>query len=145
MFHVSPTAFGVSCPVVKARTDPSCSLLPKPPPTGRTPRREEREGSPPRDPTDDSQEIGCFYFARFSLMQPVQPLTHSLSLSLFLPLYPHHPIRYSRCSSRVRAMNRARDRKIETISRGRVALLPLRLAVVPDFRIAIRLPSFCKT
>lgn len=76
-----------------------------------------RGGSPPRDPTDDSQEIGCFYFARFSLMQrsnfsfsPFFSLSLSLTLSRSLVQSATRP-------SLICTMNRACDRKIETVSR----------------------------
>jgi len=49
-------------------------------PVGRGERKSEKEVR--REiPTNDSQEIGCFYFARFSLMQ-----RSNLLLSLFFPL-----------------------------------------------------------
>lgn len=98
-----------------------------------------RGGSTPRDPTDDSQEIGCFYFARFSLMQQSN-FSFSLSLTLS-PLSCNPPLASLDCT-----MNRARGRKIEMIfSRVRYSTVLVFLL----FQAVIRLLSpihisFCR-
>jgi len=123
-FHVSPAAFGVSCPAVKS-TNPSCSFFSRQPCLGWAlagggrggEERNEKEKFAGEDPTDDSQEIGCFYFARFSLVlhsaapSPAAAAPRFFS-SVALRMAPCNPTAHS---SLIRAMNRACDGKIEAI------------------------------
>lgn len=91
-----------------------------------------RGGSPPRDPTDDSQEIGCFYFARFSLMQrsnfSFSPFFFSLSL-----------LRYPALSCNPPLVLLSSARWIEPVTERSKRFLESRHSTVLVFRIVIRL------